>query len=66
MKSSVQYHFLPGVLVAAALLLTGCPQPGTQPAAQTTAAQPAPHTGDRSVADRHPRSHTRSCTHTRV
>lgn len=44
MKGSVQRHFLTGVLVIAALLLTSCPQPGAQPVAQTIAmsTQPAP------------------------
>ena len=44
MKGSVQYRTLAGILTVAALLLTGCPQPGEQQAAQApaTSTLPAP------------------------
>lgn len=42
MKDSVQHRSLAGILVVAALLLTGCLPPVAQSVAQATATQPAP------------------------
>lgn len=42
MKVSAQFRSLAGILVIAALLLTGCLQPVTQTTAQATSTEPAP------------------------